>query len=80
MKNISKETRAELINSVRCRYLNARKTENATILDEFTDLTGFHRKHAISILNKETTKNDGQSRQGIRVYDEAVKQAVIVIW
>lgn len=80
MKKISKETRVELIHALRCRYLNAKKTDKATILNEFTELTGFHRKHAIRILNKETTKNDGPTRHGNRVYDEAVKQAIIVIW
>ena len=46
-RQISMATRRELIVAVGVRYRAANKAERRTILDEFTVLTGFHRKHAI---------------------------------
>ena len=45
-------TRKELIAAVGTRYRVATKAEHTSILDEFTALTGFHRKHAIRALTK----------------------------
>jgi hypothetical protein len=53
-----------------------------SILDEFTQVTGFHRKHAIRVLNQEASKLGavaGGLRRG-RIYDQAVQQALIVVW
>ena len=54
------------------------------ILGEFAAVTGFHRKHAIRLLNaaeeslvKKTIENNMQNQ---RIYDEAVKAALIVLW
>jgi hypothetical protein len=50
-------------------------------LDEFVAVTGYHRKHAIRILNGSAASAAAVSKRGrLRVYDEAVRQALIVLW
>jgi|LSQX01.2.fsa_nt_gb hypothetical protein len=43
-------------------------------------LTGYHRKHAIRILSSNSRVIVQGHRVGRRIYDEAVKEALIVIW
>lgn len=49
-REISKQSKQELIAAIRGRYSKAAKWEKATILDEFVAMTGYHRKHAIRVL------------------------------
>ena len=46
---MSLNSKRELVEVVRARYLKASKVEKQKILDEFTSATGYHRKHAIRI-------------------------------
>ena len=41
----------ELISSLGSRYSEARWDDKRRILDEFTAVTGYHRKYAIAVLN-----------------------------
>jgi len=43
-------------------------------------LTGYHRKHAIRVLNGFTGTTPSTRRGRLRLYDEAVRQALIVFW
>ncbi len=48
------------------------------LLDEFVAVSGDHRKHALRLLNG---AGDGErQRQPKRIYDEAVRQALVVLW
>lgn len=72
-------TRKELIAAVGQRYREASKSERTKILDELAKLTKYHRKHAIRVLTR--TPCDPRQRVGRdRLYDEAVQQALIVLW
>ena len=51
MSKISAEARKELVTAVAERYQTGVASEKGRILDEFVALTGYHRKHAICILN-----------------------------
>jgi len=80
---ITAATRRELTDAVMERYQAASAGERSRILDEFVALTGFHRKHAIRVLNtKEDTPKTSTAiaRARPRLYDEAVRQAVVVLW
>ena len=46
MSKISAKARKELVAAVAERYQTGTATEKGCILDEFTALTGYHRKHA----------------------------------
>lgn len=76
---MSMATRKELIEAVRMRYEQASRTEKARILDEFTAVAGYHRKHAIRAL-KADAKEGKQERQRSRLYSEAVLQALVILW
>ena len=80
MSKLEKDTQCELTTAVAARYRSATKQEKALILDEFTAVTGFHRKHAIRLLNAGPCgKPQVKYRRGT-VYDEAVRQALVVLW
>ncbi len=72
-------TRKELIEGIGKRYRAGNRKEKQEILEEFTQVTGYHRKHAIRALNCYVAKSSGQ-RKGDRIYDEAVHQALIIVW
>ena len=62
-------------------HQNALKSEKSRILDEFVALTGTHRKHAIRVLRKDTPVVDLRtSCPGHKIYDEAVREALIIVW
>jgi len=72
-------TRKELIEAVGARYRAAATSEKSTILDEFVALTGYHRKHATRVLGTAPAV-ERQAPIRDRLYDEAVRQALIVLW
>ena len=79
MSSISAETRKELVAAVATRYQDGTAADEACILDEFVALTGYHRKHAIRVLNGKAPKFPG--RRGRRcLYDQAVTEALVVLW
>jgi hypothetical protein len=71
-------TRNELIQVLHEQYQQARRAEKSQILDAFIAITGYHRKHAIRVLNAQEAPRT--PRTGRRVYDEAVREALIVLW
>ena len=71
----------ELLVTLRDRYRSSSKRDKSRILDELIAVTGHHRKHGIRLLGQ-LDEDDEVPRQvrGQRIYDEAVSEAVIVIW
>ena len=78
-RRLSMATRKELIAAVGQRYREASKIERTKILDEFAELTKYHRKHAIRVLTTARCE-PGQCQARNRLYDEAVRQALIMLW
>jgi len=74
------ETRQELKEAVAARYRAGDRKEKKNILDEFVKVTGFHRKHAIRVLRKSGRQATSAPRQRTRIYDEAVREALTIIW
>ena len=72
-------TRKELVAALQLRYGGATFGDRIRILDEFVALTGYHRKHAIRLLREEPGAAKG-TRERNRLYDEAVRQALTVLW
>ena len=71
----------ELLATIRDRYRSSSKKDKSRILDEFIAVTGHHRKHGIRLLGKpDDDAGTTRSVRGRRIYDEAVRAAVIVIW
>lgn len=80
MATISEPAKRELIQAVSERYRAASKDEKRRILDEFVALTAYHRKHAIRVLGGGPRSVRKASRPRSRVYDEAVREALVVLW
>jgi hypothetical protein len=72
-------TRKELIEGVGQRYRTSSGKDKPKILEEFVRLTGYHRKHAIRVLNCSAAK-PAERRPRERIYDDAVRQALIILW
>jgi hypothetical protein len=72
-------TRKELIAALQLRYGSATFGDRIRILDEFVALTGYHRKHAIRLL-REAPGAAKLTRDRNRLYDEAVRQTLTVLW
>ena len=72
-------TRKELIEGVGQRYRTSSGKDKPKILEEFVRLTGYHRKHAIRVLNCSAAK-PAERRRRERIYDDAVRQALIILW
>ena len=43
-------------------------------------MTGFHRKHAIRVLKKAPGRKSPEPRQRARIYNEAVREALTIVW
>jgi hypothetical protein len=72
-------TRRELKDALRERYQAAtRRRARRQILSEFVRVTGYHRKHALRVLNQPSAPQSPRPRG--RLYDEAVRQALTVLW
>ena len=78
---MSLNSKRELVEVVRPRYLKARKGEKQKILDEFTKATGYHRKHAIRVLKNRVSKSGRRKQTGYPTrYHGEVVQALEQIW
>ena len=77
-------TRRELIDAIAERYRSANRIEKKKILDEFIEVTGFHRKHAIRALRRTCEGADAKLSSEPKharktPYNEAVVQALTIL-
>jgi hypothetical protein len=80
MGRISMTTRDELVVALAARYASSNRPERGRILDEFVAVSGLHRKHAMRVLRVAQSGRRSGPRPARRLYDEAVREALIVIW
>ena len=80
MRKVSMAARDELVNALARRYAVAGRAEKTRILDEFVAITGFHRKHAMCLLRCGATARRSEAKATRRLYDEAVREAIVVLW
>lgn len=72
-------TRAEVMQAIKDRYRSGTRIERSRILDEFVELTGYHRKHAIRLLAREPRIR--KSRRGRPpTYGPEVQTALLALW
>ena len=70
----------EYVEAVRERYFLASKKEKSKILDEFTKVTGRHRKAAIRLIRHGGRTRTGKKRGHRRQYSAAVVGALRLAW
>jgi hypothetical protein len=80
MGRISMATRNELLAALAGRYATSSREERGRILDEFTAVSSLHRKHAMRLLRAGRSEGGTGARPGRRLYKEAERQALIVLW
>ena len=80
MKTVSREARSEVVEAIRDRYRCAVKAEKEKILNEFVAVSGYHRKHAIRLLSQRKERLVRPALVSKRIYAEAVKSALVIIW
>jgi hypothetical protein len=80
MGRISMATRDELVVALAGRYAASNRVDRGRILDEFVAVSGLHRKHAMRLLRAGRPGRRSGPRPGRRLYKDAVRDALIVIW
>ena len=73
-------TRDELVVALAGRYASGNRKERGRILDEFAAVSGLHRKHAMRLLRAGQANRRFGPRPARRLYNDAVREALIVIW
>ncbi|TKA93905.1 hypothetical protein FAZ78_25315 [Cereibacter changlensis] len=80
MRQVSMATRDELLVALTTRYGKAGRSDKTRILAEFVALTGYHRKHAARLLRGGGKDDRSAPRPRRRLYDDAVREALILLW
>ena len=70
----------EYTEAIRERYLRAPRKEKGKILDEFTKVTGHHRKSAIRLLHQGNKPRSNKKRGRPRTYGATLVGALRVAW
>ena len=70
----------EYVEAIRERYLVTSKKERGKILDEFTKVTGCHRKAAIRLLRRKSQARANRRRGRPKQYGTAVVAALRIAW
>lgn len=78
---MSMATRKQLTEAIGDRYRKGSQSEKSVILTEFVAVTGYHRKHAIRVQRVACLQSAGLAGRAVRrLYDEAVRQALVILW
>jgi len=77
---MSQRSKRELLEEIRPRYLKAKRSEKATILDEFVAVTSYHRKYATRILKHGRPRQSGKKHGFPKIYQGEVMVACEQIW
>ena len=73
-------TRDELVEALAGRYALGSRADRGRMLDEFAALTGHHRKHGMRLLRAGVSTGRCGPRPERRMYDQATREALIVVW
>ena len=73
-------TRDEVLDALVVRYGRSGRVDKGRIATEFVALTGYHRKHAARLLRGGGKTSRSKPRPDRRLYDDAVREALIVLW
>src|SRR6201995_921766 len=80
MGRISMATRDELVWALAGRYATSSRKDRGRILDEFAAVSGLHRKHAMRVLRAGQPGHRSGPRPARRLYNDAMREALIVTW
>ena len=80
MRRVRMAARDEMVAALVERYAEGSRNERSLILDEFVAVTKFHRKHATRLLKGGSRRCPSGPRLGRRIYNDAAREALIVLW
>lgn len=70
----------EYFRELKIRYKKATKKQKKTILDEFTQTTGYHRKHAIDLLTGNYKQHIGVIYRSHKIYTKEDADVLEKVW
>lgn len=70
----------EYFKELKIRYKKATKKQKKTILDEFTQTTGYHRKHAIDLLTGNYKQHTGSIYRSHKTYTREDADTLEKVW
>jgi len=73
-------TQDELLSALRSRYERSSRLEKGRVVTEVVALTVYHRKHGARLLRSTAAANHARPRAHHRRGDDAVREALIVLW
>lgn len=78
VRQLRMATRSDLARAVSERHASSSRAEKSAILNEFTAVTGFPRKHAVRVVRG---VGDAQARRRPRptLYGEAAREAMLML-
>jgi len=79
VRQLRMATRSDLARAVSERHASSSRAEKSAILNEFTAVTGFPRKHAVRVVRG---VGHAQARRRPRptLYGEAAREAMLLLW
>jgi len=77
---VTRRSILEYAQALRSRYFGASREEKGKMLDEFTQVTGLHRKAAIRLLGRLSQPRVGKRRGRPRKYGTGAAEALRVVW
>jgi hypothetical protein len=77
---VSARARREYTQAIYQRYRQAKRAEKGRILDEFCQVAGYHRKHAMRVLKAPPGATAARARHRAATYSPAVIEALRAIW
>src|SRR5215472_6233249 len=77
---MSAHAKREYVQAISQRYRRARRPEKRQILDEFCQVAGYHRKHAIRLLNRPAPGAAAPRRRRAVTYSAAAIDTLRAIW
>jgi hypothetical protein len=77
---VTRRSILEYAQELRIRYFRSSKTAKGRMLDEFTEVTGLHRKAAIRLLHRTGKGQAGRRRGRPRQYGSEVIEALKTVW
>src|SRR5690349_3005766 len=80
MRRVSMATRTGWVEAIAARHARSDRAEKARILDESAAVADFHRNHAVRLLRGGASAGRSGPRPSRRIYDDAVREAPLVLW
>ena len=77
---MTRRSMLEYAQELRCRYFRSSKAAKSRMLDEFTQITGLHRKAAIRLLHRADRPKAGKRRGRPKQYSSELIEVLKAVW